>query len=152
MNIKIKRIKNGILPQYETEGSSGADCFARIDEAIRLLPNERETIPLGFAVEIPKGYELQIRGRSGLAKREGLLVFEGTIDSDYRGEVSVILINTSNDVIEIHPDYRIAQAVISPVIKANWNEVESLSETERGIGGFGSTGLTKWKQLNQEDY
>ena len=107
------------------------------------MPNERETIPLGFAVEIPKGYELQIRGRSGLAKREGLLVFEGTIDSDYRGEVSAILINTSNDVIEIHPDYRIAQAVISPVIKANWNEVDELSKTERGIGGFGSTGLAK---------
>jgi dUTP pyrophosphatase len=143
MNIKIKRIKNGILPQYKTEGSSGADCFARIDEVIRLLPNKRETIPLGFAVEIPKGYELQIRGRSGLAKRNGLLVFEGTIDSDYRGEVSVILINTSDDIIEIHRDYRIAQAVISPVIKANWNEVDELSKTERDIGGFGSTGLAK---------
>ena len=142
MNIKIKRIKNGILPQYETEGSSGADCFARIDEVIRLLPNERKTIPLGFAVEIPEGYEMQIRPRSGLTSH-GILSQFGTIDSDYRGEVNAVIINNSNEDFMIEKYSRICQIVLAPVEKADWNEVDELSKTERGIGGFGSTGLAK---------
>ena len=145
MDVKIKRIGNGKLPTYETEGSAGADCYARIDEKIYLWGGQRITIPLGFAVEIPEGYEMQIRGRSGLARKNGIDCFQGTIDSDYRGEVSAILINTSDAMLQINPGDRIAQAVIAPVIKARWNEVEELSETKRGEGGFGSTGVSEIK-------
>lgn len=143
MNIKIKRIENGILPEYKTTGASGADCFARIDKQIIIKPGERKLIPLGFAVEIPEGYEMQIRPRSGNAYKYGITVLNtpGTIDSDYRGEVHANLMNTDSEKsFAINPGDRIAQAVIAPVIIANWNEVRELSETERGEGGHGSTG------------
>jgi len=147
MDVKIKRIGNGKLPEYKTEGSAGADCYAKLDYPIALASGKVTTIPLGFAVELPEGYEMQIRGRSGLARKNNVEVFNspGTIDSDYRGEVSAILFNNSNEEFIINPGDRIAQAIIAPVIKANWNEVEELSETERGIGGFGSTGVSENK-------
>lgn len=141
-DIKIKRIEDGKLPEYKTEGASGADCFARIYEPITLKPGERKLIPLGFAVEIPEGYEMQGRPRSGLAHKYGITIINtpGTIDSDYRGEVHANLINLSNEDVEIVPEERIAQVVICPVIKANWIESEELSETKRGTNGHGSTG------------
>lgn len=142
INVKIKRIENGWLPTYESEGAVGADCHARIDEKIVLKAGEQVTVPLGFAVEIPEGYEMQIRARSGNARKHGIGVVNGvgTIDSDYRGEVCTILINHSENDFEINPGDRIAQAVIAPVIQAKWAEVDELSETARGEGGFGSTG------------
>lgn len=143
MNIKIKRIEDGKIPEYKTSGASGADCFARLNEQIILAPKERKLIPLGFAVEIPEGYEMQIRPRSGNANKYGITVLNtpGTIDSDYRGEVHANLFNTDKEKsFAINPGDRIAQAVIAPVIIANWNEVEELSDTERGSGGHGSTG------------
>ena len=142
MTIKIKKIKNGKLPEYKTDGSAGADCYARIPGMLILKPGERTTVPLGFAVELPIGYEMEIRGRSGLASKNGIEVFQGTIDSDYRGEVGVIIRNTDDKDFEIKPFDRIAQAVISPVIKAEWYLTENLSETERGEDGFGSTGVS----------
>lgn len=142
MEIKIKRVGAGKLPEYKTEGAAGADCFARIDERYILRPKTVATIPLGFSVEIPEGYEMQIRGRSGNARKNWVQVFNspGTIDSDYRGEVGAILYNASNEDFVIEPFDRIAQAIIAPVIKADWKEVSKLSETDRGEKGFGSTG------------
>lgn len=143
MQIKIKKIEGGKLPEYKTDGSAGADCYARIDKEIIIAPGQNETIPLGFAVEIPMGYEMQIRGRSGLARKNNIDCFTGTIDSDYRGEVCAILINKGIDYFTIRPFDRIAQAIIAPVIKATWDLTKELSETERGAGGFGSTGVSE---------
>lgn len=140
MNIRIKLIEGGKLPEYKTKGSAGADCYARLNEKIVIEPGDSATIPLGFAVEIPEKLEMQIRGRSGLASKKKITGFVGTIDSDYRGEVCAILFNKSKVPFEVNNGDRVAQAVISPVIKANWNVVDELSETERGTGGFGSTG------------
>lgn len=140
--IKIDVLKGGILPTYKTAGAAGADCYAHISEGIVLHPGERIMIPLGFRVEIPEGYEMQIRARSGNAKTHGIAEVNGvgTIDSDYRGEVGVILINLSPLDFEINPGDRVAQAVIAPVFQAKWIETKELSETSRGAGGFGSTG------------
>ncbi len=143
MDINIKKIKDGKLPTYESDGAAGADCYARIEETVMLQAGKIMVIPLGFAVEIPEGYEMQIRPRSGLARKNGITVITGTIDSDYRGEVGAIVLNTENKSFEINPGDRIAQAVVAPVIKANWIETEELSETRRGEGGFGSTGVSK---------
>lgn len=142
MQIKIKRIKNGKLPEYKTQGSAGADCYARITGRLVLEPGETYTFPLGFAVEIPEGYEMQIRPRSGLASKNKINVILGTIDSDYRGEVGAIFWNCGDEAFEVRGGDRIAQAVICPVIKAEWCLTENLSETERGEGGFGSTGIS----------
>lgn len=142
MQIKIKRINGGKLPTYESDGAAGADCYARIEETILLQAGKVIMIPLGFSVEIPEGYEMQIRPRSGLARKNGITVITGTIDSDYRGEVGAIVLNTENKSFEINPGDRIAQAVVAPVVKANWVETEELSETKRGTGGFGSTGVS----------
>lgn len=147
MNIKIKLIKNGKLPEYKTSGSAGADCFARIERDIIIKSGKSSTIPLGFAVEIPDGYEMQIRGRSGLASKSGIEGFTGTIDSDYRGEVSAILFNHSEKDFIVKNGDRIAQAVIAPVIKAHWSLTNVLSETERGENGFGSTGVSDDKEI-----
>lgn len=151
MNIKIKRIENGKLPSYETIGAAGADCYARINEKVIVKAKTVETIPLGFAVEIPEGYEMQIRGRSGNARNKWVQVFNspGTIDSDYRGEVGAILYNASDVDFEVNPGDRIAQAVIAPVIQAKWEEVTELSETKRGTGGFGSTGISENKEIEK---
>lgn len=142
MNIKIDVLEDGILPTYETAGAAGADCYAHISESIVLHPGERMMVPLGFRVEIPEGYEMQIRARSGNARKHGIGEVNGvgTIDSDYRGEVGVILINLSPLDFELNPGDRIAQAVIAPVIKAEWIKTNDLSDTVRGEGGFGSTG------------
>lgn len=142
MNIKIKKVIGGKLPEYQTAGAAGADCYARVDEKIVLKAGKQVTVPLGFAVEIPEGYEMQIRARSGNARKHGIGVVNGvgTIDSDYRGEVCTILINHSDEDFEINPGDRVAQAVIAPVIQAKWIEADELSETVRGEGGFGSTG------------
>ena len=141
MQIKIKKIENGKLPEYKTEGSAGADCYARIKNDIVIKPGASETIPLGFAVEIPMGYEMQIRGRSGLARKNNIDCFPGTIDSDYRGEVCAIILNKGREDFVVKPLDRIAQAVIAPVITANWYLTDNLSETQRGENGFGSTGV-----------
>ena len=143
MEIKIKRIGAGKIPEYKTEGAAGADCYARLEKEIIIKAGKSETIPLGFAVEIPVGYEMRIRGRSGLARKNSIDCFPGTIDSDYRGEVCTILLNKGLEDFTVKPSDRIAQAVIAPVIKAKWNEVENLSETERGAGGFGHTGVSE---------
>lgn len=145
MKIKIKKIENGILPEYKTNGASGADCYARIEKEIHLNENDVVTIPLGFAVEIPDGYEMQIRPRSGLARKNKAVAILGTIDSDYRGEVGATIINHSKSIFIIKPNDRIAQAVVCPVIKAEWCLTDELSETERGESGFGSTGVSEIK-------
>jgi len=149
MEIKIKRIENGKLPEYKTIGSAGADCYARIKKDVIIKSGKSGTIPLGFAVEIPDGYEMQIRGRSGLASKSGIEGFTGTIDSDYRGEVSAILFNHSDKDFIVKNGDRIAQAVIAPVIKAEWYLTNKLSETERGEGGFGHTGISEEKKIEK---
>ena len=142
--ILIKRLsKNVTLPRYETEGSSGLDLAANIDEQVKILPGKSEIIPTGLAVAIPKNFEIQIRPRSGLAAKNQVSVLNtpGTIDADYRGEIKVILINLSNKVFIVEKGLRIAQMVVCPVIKVSLKEVTKLEITERGSGGFGSTGI-----------
>ena len=142
--ILIKRLsKNVTLPRYETEDSSGLDLSANIDEQIEILPGKSEIIPTGLAVAIPKNFEIQIRPRSGLAAKNQVSVLNtpGTIDADYRGEIKVILINLSDKVFVVEKGLRIAQMVVCPVIKVSLKEVTKLEFTERGSGGFGSTGI-----------
>lgn len=130
------------LPGYATEGSAGLDLLAAIDGEIVLEPGKRVLVPTGIAIALPLGYEAQVRPRSGLAWRSGLTVVNapGTIDSDYRGEVVVLLVNLSKDPVEVQPGDRVAQMVIAPVIQATVEEVTELSDSERGAGGFGHTG------------
>lgn len=137
MKINIINVEGGKLPEYKTMGSSGADCYSRIKWELK--PGERMRIPLGFAVEIPMGYEMQIRPRSGMTNNK-IDAYFGTIDSDYRGEVCAIIQNNSSEPFMINKGDRICQAIISPVIYGQFNEVLYLSETKRGKGGFGSTG------------
>ncbi len=144
IEILIKRLsKNVTLPRYETEDSSGLDLAANIDEQIKILPGKSEIIPTGLAVAIPKNFEIQIRPRSGLAAKSQVSVLNtpGTIDADYRGEIKVILINLSDKVFVVTKGMRIAQMVVCPIIKATLKEVTKLEITERGSGGFGSTGI-----------
>ncbi|WP_338241494.1 dUTP diphosphatase [Aurantiacibacter hainanensis] len=141
--VKIKRLPHGEgldLPAYATDGAAGMDVVAA--EAIILGPGSRHAVATGFAVAIPPGYEIQVRPRSGLALKHGISVpnTPGTIDSDYRGEVKVIMINHSANDFAIERGDRIAQLVLAPVTLAAWDEVDSLDETARGAGGFGSTG------------
>ncbi len=143
VKLLIKKLqKNIILPEYKTDGSSGMDLMANIEQTIKILPGERKIISTGIMVAIPEQYELQIRPRSGLAAKNGISILNtpGTIDSDYRGEIKVILINLGKDIFEIKKNDRIAQMIICPIIKAELEEVESLPKTVRGKGGFGSTG------------
>lgn len=130
------------LPQYETNLSAGLDLRANINHTIELMPGDRVLIPTGIKVEIPEGYELQIRPRSGLAIKYGITVLNapGTIDADYRGDIGIVLINHDSLEFEVNPGDRLAQAVLSKFEKVEWEEETSLSETERGEGGFGSTG------------
>ena len=141
MKIKIKIIENGKLPEYKTEGAAGADCYARLNKPVIVKAGKPEIIPLGFAVEIPEGYEMQIRPRSGLARKNGVKTVLGTIDSDYRGEVNAVIINNSNEDFMIEKYSRICQIVLAPVEKAEFEIVDNLSNTERGSNGFGSTGI-----------
>lgn len=143
MKIKIRRLhEKAEHPLYQTEYSAGMDLVARIDEAITIEPHGRAVIPTGIAIALPPGYEAQIRGRSGMAAKFGVMPANGvgTIDADYRGEIGVILLNTSNDPFVVEPDMRIAQMVIAPYERAEWDEVAELDETERGEAGYGSTG------------
>ena len=142
--ILIKKLSKDVtLPKYETEGSSGLDLAANIDNQIEILPGKSAIIPTGLAVAIPKSFEIQIRPRSGLAAKSQISILNtpGTIDADYRGELKVILINLSNKTFIVKKGLRIAQMVLCPVIKATLKEVKVLESTERGSGGFGSTGI-----------
>ena len=141
--ILIKRLSKEIsLPKYETAGSSGMDLAANIAGNINIDPGKTAIIPTGLALSVPKGFEVQIRPRSGLAAKKKISVLNtpGTIDSDYRGEIKVILINQGQETFKVEKGLRIAQMVVCPVEPAQIKEVEDLSETERGKGGFGSTG------------
>ena len=141
--ILIKRLSKEVsLPKYETAGSSGMDLAANIAGNISIDPGKTAIIPTGLALSVPKGFEVQIRPRSGLAAKKKISVLNtpGTIDSDYRGEIKVILINQGQETFKVEKGLRIAQMVVCPVVQAQIKEVEDLSETERGKGGFGSTG------------
>jgi len=141
--ILIKKLHSDVnIPKYETEGSSGLDLEAYIEKDLRLLSGERKLVSTGVSVAMPNNFEIQIRPRSGLAYKNGISVVNtpGTIDSDYRGEIKVLLINLGAEAVTIKKFQRIAQMVICPIIKANLKEVQELPETIRGAGGFGSTG------------
>jgi dUTP pyrophosphatase len=142
VKIKIVNRSSHPLPEYATVDSAGMDLRANIAEAITLKSLERRLVPTGLYIELPAGFEAQIRPRSGLALRRGLTLLNtpGTVDADYRGEIGVIMVNLSPEAQEIHPGERIAQMVISPYTRAAWQEAEVLSDTERGSGGFGHTG------------
>lgn len=142
VDIKFKKTdERATVPEYKTAGAAGADLYAILDEPITLRPLERVLVSTGLSVEIPVGWELSVRPRSGLALKNGVTVLNtpGLVDPDYRGTVGVILINLSNDPYVVNPGERIAQLVISKYDVANFIEVEELSSTERGSGGFGST-------------
>ena len=142
MTVKIINKSKNVLPAYETEGSAGMDLRADITDSVTLRPLERSMIPTGLFIELPIGYEAQVRPRSGLAAKRGLTCLNspGTIDSDYRGELKVILVNLSNEIQVIEPAERIAQMVIAKHERIVFQEVSSLNSTVRGAGGFGSTG------------
>jgi len=142
MKVKIVNTSKHALPAYETEASAGMDLRANLDKEVVLKPLERSLVPTGLFIELPVGYEAQIRPRSGLAIKKGisLLNTPGTIDADYRGEIKIILVNLSNDDFTIVDGERVAQMIINKVEKAEWIEVEELQQTERGAGGFGHTG------------
>ncbi|MFC7446020.1 Deoxyuridine 5'-triphosphate nucleotidohydrolase [Mesoflavibacter sp. HG96] len=142
MQIKIINKSNHALPHYETIASAGMDLRANIEEAITLKPLDRTIVKTGLFIELPIGFEAQVRPRSGLAAKKGITVLNapGTVDADYRGEIGVILVNLSNEDFTIENGERIAQLVIAKHERAEWIEVETLSETSRGEGGFGSTG------------
>lgn len=142
MNIKIVNHSKHALPAYETPSSAGLDLRANIDQEIKLEPLQRALIPTGLFIELPIGFEAQVRPRSGLAFKKGVTVLNspGTIDADYRGEIKVILVNLSNEAFIVQDGERIAQMIISAHEKAVWIEVDDLEESERGAGGFGHTG------------
>ncbi len=143
MQIKIVNKSKHKLPAYETKASAGVDLRADLDAPVVLKPLERSLIPTGLFIELPAGYEAQIRPRSGLAIKKGITLLNtpGTIDADYRGEIKIILANISNEEFVVNDGERIAQMVIARHEQAEWIEVEKLEETERGAGGFGSTGV-----------
>ena len=144
MTVRIINKSHHPLPQFETEGSAGMDLRAYLDQPIELQPLERALIPTGLFVELPQGFEAQIRPRSGLAIRQGLTIINapGTIDSDYRGEIKVGIVNLSSTTQVISDGDRIAQMIISRYERISWEESEELVETERGAGGFGHTGIS----------
>lgn len=143
-NIKINIINTSSnpLPAYETEGAAGMDLRANLQEPVNLAPMQRSLIPTGLFIELPLGYEAQVRPRSGLAIKHGITCLNspGTVDSDYRGELKVILINLSNEVFTIQHGERIAQMIIQPVVRGELQEVNILNDSKRGTGGFGHTG------------
>jgi len=142
MQVKVINKSKHSLPQYETIASAGMDVRANIDQAIALAPLARSLVKTGLFVEIPIGYEIQVRPRSGLAVKKGITVLNspGTIDADYRGEIGVVLVNLSSEPFVIEDGERIAQLVLVSHEQANWQEVEILEDSDRGQGGFGSTG------------
>lgn len=150
LNVQITILPHGKgldLPEYATEHSAGMDLLAAVNDEIILSPGERKLIPTGIAIALPEGFEAQVRPRSGLAIKNGITVLNapGTIDADYRGEVGVILANLGSEPFKITRGMRIAQMVIAKHERAAWQVVDRLSETDRGAGGFGSTGLAKTK-------
>jgi len=142
MKVKIVNKSKHPLPSYETSASAGMDLRANLDKPVTLKPLDRSLIPTGLFIELPVGYEAQIRPRSGLAIKKGITLLNtpGTVDADYRGEIKIILANISNEEFVVNDGERIAQMVINQHEQAQWIEVEELLETERGAGGFGSTG------------
>lgn len=143
--IKVRRLPHAEalpLPSYATNGAAGMDLVAAVEHPVEIPPGGRALIPTGLMIALPPGYELQIRPRSGLALRHGIVLpnSPGTIDEDYRGEVQVILLNAGNSAFTIERGARIAQAVLAPVVRGSWDVVDSLDETARNHGGFGSTG------------
>ncbi len=142
IRIKVRNTSPHALPSYATPASAGMDLRANLTEAVILQPLERRLIPTGLFFEIPEGYEVQIRPRSGLAFKHGITVLNspGTIDADYRGEIGVLLVNLSQEPFTIENGERIAQMVVAAYTQADWTEAATLTETERGTGGFGSTG------------
>ncbi|NNK73858.1 MAG: dUTP diphosphatase [Flavobacteriaceae bacterium] len=142
MTIKIRNTSNNPVPNYETILSAGMDLKSALDEDVILEPLERTLIKTGLFIELPAGFEAQIRPRIGLALKKGITVLNspGTIDADYRGEIGVILVNLSNEPVRIKAGERVAQMVVARYEQAHWKEVEVLTETSRGEGGFGSTG------------
>jgi len=143
IEVLIKRLSENIeLPKYETSGSSGMDLAANIDGQVKIDPGKSSIIPTGISLSIPKNFEVQIRPRSGLAAKNQISILNtpGTIDADYRGEIKVILINLGNKPFVVEKGARIAQMVLCPLVKAKLKEVKNLDETDRGSGGFGSTG------------
>lgn len=144
MKINIKKLSNfrGELPAYQSRGSSGLDVRAQLDTPMTVKPMERVLVPTGLSFEMPEGFEIQARPRSGWAIKNGMTLLNtpGTIDADYRGEVKIILINLGQDPVEIKDQERIAQLVVCPIIQAEMVLVSDLTETDRGAGGFGSTG------------
>lgn len=142
MNIPVINLSKHALPKYETVASAGLDLRANIEEVIHLEPLQRVLVPTGLFIELPVGYEAQIRPRSGLAFKYGITVLNspGTIDADYRGEIKILLINLSNETFVINDGERIAQMIIAKHEQIEWNIVEKLSDTDRGAGGYGHTG------------
>lgn len=144
--VKITKLAHGAdlpLPSYATEQAAGADLMAAIDEDIILAPLGRKLVPTGIAIALPSGFEAQVRPRSGLALKNGITLLNtpGTIDADYRGEIKVLLINLGQENFVISRGMRIAQLIIAPVAQVNWQQVETLDDTARSSGGFGSTGI-----------
>ena len=144
MIIRVINKSNNGLPAYETLHAAGMDLRADVQETVTLKPLERKLVPTGLHIELPEGFEAQIRPRSGLAFKHGIGIVNspGTIDADYRGEIKVLLINLSTEVFEINTGDRIAQMVVAKHEKVNWEEVEVLNETSRGVGGYGHTGVS----------
>ncbi len=143
VTVKIINKSNNPLPQYSTPYSAGMDLRANLEEAVTLQPLERKLIPTGLFIELPEGYECQIRPRSGLALKHGISVLNspGTVDADYRGEIGVILVNLSNEPFTVNPGERICQMVVARHSTIEWECVEQLAESERSSGGFGHTGV-----------
>jgi deoxyuridine 5'-triphosphate nucleotidohydrolase len=145
VGVRVRRLAHNHdlpLPAYATEGAAGMDLLAAVTESISIAPGQRMLIPTGLAIALPPGYELQIRPRSGLALRNGIILpnSPGTIDEDYRGELQVIVLNTGSEPFRVERGTRIAQAVLAPVVRLAWTEVADLDVTTRNEGGFGSTG------------
>ena len=145
VRVQVLRLPHGAdlpLPAYATADSAGLDLLAAVDAPLTLVPGARALVPTGLAIALPVGYEAQVRPRSGLALKQGLTVLNapGTVDADYRGEVGVILVNLGQEAVSIARGMRIAQMVVAPVSRLAWDEVATLSDTDRGAGGFGSTG------------
>lgn len=143
LNIRLRNVSSNPLPAYATAGSAGMDLRANLDGPLSIKPMERKLVPTGIFMEIPQGFEGQVRPRSGLAVKQGITCLNtpGTIDSDYRGEIKVLLINFGEEIAEINNNDRIAQLVICPVASAELQSVDELEESRRGSGGFGHTGI-----------
>ncbi|MEI7713709.1 MAG: dUTP diphosphatase [Rhodospirillales bacterium] len=145
ISIQVRRLPHseGLpLPSYATDGAAGMDLLAAVTDPVVIAPGQRALIPTGLSIALVPGYELQIRPRSGLALRHGIVLpnSPGTIDEDYRGEIGIIVLNTGDAPFMVERGMRIAQAVLAPVLRASWQEVDALDNTQRGCGGFGSTG------------